>query len=1037
MPTETPPRSSPKPPIGAILSKHQKKIQDRWLHHLSQSASRSAYVIALREIEEGHSLLSSLLGSLVLDEDPNRDIFEHVLRNVRHKAYSIADLFTEIGSLHTAVDEVLAEDHDRDASERFAASRRVRAWFNCVFGKVLSETSEIYEYVTESGGIGFCQMDAKGKVTFANAQTKRLLGDFALEGHCLEDFFDGEEAKFVREAVRGDSSVGRELEFQHNGAQFLVSADIGPLFLDGKKIGSYASLSDITSIIQRQRQIYELSPLAICRIDSCENFIYMNPAFKKLIGVEDYKGLNTADLLATDKVKLTEELGKRQEGLASQYELELIPINGRRVPIPVLVTGIPVMDSQQGVCGSLAIVRDLRVERGRANIHKLIERQQSGSAEKMLEEVAKEIRKLVDFDMFVVSQLSRDQAHTREVFTYLPNRDLKKWSKRWYHLEPDMIEWVVSDDPSTNIVDDFEKFMNQETWRSLLEDDGVKAVLDEGWNSFMRFRVLRKKRLIATVSLFLRGKGKFKQENWDTLDQLPLAEAVNAALYESRRQELQFRYNLISAIVGQQTITQVADLLVRMLGEHYKWQHVSIFLIDRANEQFRVIAEWHKDPNRSKISSDYTQAIDKGVLGFTLSQQSLSHVKSDDVKSDPKLKDIYIETVSGAESELCIPIEFDGKVRWMLDITDTKRAAFSDEEIDNLKAVVQEVASSLDNLVAMYRFTSAFSKTSDAVIITNDQNVIRQVNAAAVSLLGYSSADEAKAAGNSLADHIEDMSHLNAMDFIQSKEVKLKRIGNSDQDTVPALISAFELPYEIPGNVYAAKDLTHFNRIKALENLGRVFYELAIQTETPISLIFSWLRRLERRENLTDETRDLVGKITGQMRKVRITFDRLILHEKGASLEAGDKIKINLETELQRSMDDLPDADRKHIEIIKDKEISELPYIYADPYQISFVFQSILSYLLGMCPTKKKIVVKFAREDKRLYVDLSGFAPVPKQINDDVSIEIARIQTDIRLGEEVIRKFVENHDGYYRLDREGNSLAFHIELPILDARASA
>ncbi|MBI5349675.1 MAG: PAS domain S-box protein, partial [Chloroflexi bacterium] len=99
--------------------------------------------------------------------------------------------------------------------------------------------------------------------------------------------------------------------------------------------------------------------------DNDRHFVYVNPAYSKIIGrtPEDLLGKSPLDFtVQTDHAALDQALARRRQGQTDTYETRLLHADGHE--IPVTITGVPRWHEGK-VAGTIAVVTDL-TERKRA-----------------------------------------------------------------------------------------------------------------------------------------------------------------------------------------------------------------------------------------------------------------------------------------------------------------------------------------------------------------------------------------------------------------------------------------------------------------------------------------------------------------------------------------------------------------------------------------------------------------------------------------------------------------------------------------------
>jgi K+-sensing histidine kinase KdpD len=237
------------------------------------------------------------------------------------------------------------------------------------------------------------------------------------------------------------------------------------------------------------------------------------------------------------------------------------------------------------------------------------------------------------------------------------------------------------------------------------------------------------------------------------------------------------------------------------------------------------------------------------------------------------------------------------------------------------------------------------------------------------------------------------------------------------------------MPAELGGVVFIAKDLSLLKRLDELQHLNKMFQEVAVQTRPSLSLVFSWLRRLK--EKSTDPgAAETMEKVLKQLRKVELTYDRLMLGGQEKRISSSEKMLLDPSEILERIRSELPEVELARIEWMVAPDV---PLLRGDPFQLCFCLESILSYLMRFLPEEEKIHLRVDEEENQVVLRVEGFFPrrpseaEGKETGADF---LSRTRMDMALGENIIRAFVDNHDGrYHDPVQKGKKLAFRIDLP--------
>ncbi len=73
-----------------------------------------------------------------------------------------------------------------------------------------------------------------------------------------------------------------------------------------------------------------------------------------------------------------------------------------------------------------------------------------------------------------------------------------------------------------------------------------------------------------------------------------------------------------------------------------------------------------------------------------------------------------------------------------------------------------------------------------------------------------------------------------------------------DLGVIPVLFSGTELPEDLSCKIFVARDLTTAKRLQKLEELRKLFQDVALQTHAPLALIDTWVRRAASGDPDTD-----------------------------------------------------------------------------------------------------------------------------------------------------------------------------------------
>lgn len=1006
--------------IAELLKAKKGVITTAWFKRLQEKYGD-------KNILKEQDLFSLLTQIMAADPAaPSKNLVQ-IIERIRLHDYSISDFVLECHYLEEVIEEVLSSSKDMDVNSIFQALKGIRQNAAQMVKAVLERTADIYGYAVETSGRGFCHVDSKGMIIYANEAMERLSGEESAVGKRLSAFFEEKESHFVQDALTvspGKQRPGMQaMNFvRPDGKRVFVGVEIAPIILKGQNRGIYATLTDISRHMETQRNVFDRSPLGIIKVDKEQRFIYANPKACEISGTRNLQGRWIKDLLPDERNwrKVKEHLIERfSTGLADEYEVSITRLdNGRQVPVKI--AGIPETDLQGNIIGSIAIIRSIALEKANEIIHQNIAT--SEKSELLFNSLAEEVAKLVPYDLMILTVYSKDMREARVLFSD-PGVDQLKMEKRWWKISSKMAEWIRQKE--IEVTDNFKDVLARPDFRELQEDPHIQPMLEKRLLSIISYRLIREGKVHASLNLFRKETGKFTEENKAAFEALSLGKAIMAILYLEQKQKLQFHHEAMNEMLSVcDNMEKVADVIVRRLVEHYDWENVSIFQVVDERKIELLSQKARNDNPKFLLPVDYIQGIDTGIMGRVVKEKK--EVYEGNIP-ESKFKDIYREGYeSRVISEFCMPIMINDKLSWLLNVEDSHENAFSDGELEELRNFVKEFRVLLDRASLHYFLETTWDAASDAIIVTDGKGEVRQANPAAEKLLGFGKDRMVESAFQKYFARANEYDRV-IEEGDTSQEVTLQA---KDGHEVPVLLSAAELPKTIGGRVFIAKDLSLYQRVKELEYLDKLYYELAIQTKTPLSLAFSWLRQIKDEE--TDSSKiDMVDKIIQQLRKVNLTYDRLALYDKREGIMPFNEVLLDMSEVLERLFYEMPETEKNKVEF---EPKGVLPCLRGDVFQLTFCLKAILSYLMRFASEKRKISIDLKPEPGSVSIKVRGFLPgLPKEKKVDI-IKLGSLPqrlAEMQLGERVIKDFVTKyHKGkYHRVAFGDNITEFQIELP--------
>jgi PAS domain S-box-containing protein len=774
-------------------------------------------------------------------------------------------------------------------------------------------------------------------------------------------------------------------------------------------------------LIALTREQLDGLPWAITKVNRDGRFTYGNRAMCVIVGADSIEGRVLEDFfhdasLATVREHLESRFSR---GAADEYEVEALR-PGDHVRVPVRISALPDTDARGETIGAIAVVRDLLAEAVAGAIHGAVEELRDSRA--ILRAVATECARILPFDMFGVTVYSADGNHARTFFLYFPGGEFRS-SVRWQEMSEYARKLVEM--RQVIIVADFEEWLDRPEWRIYRDDPDTKKFLEMGFRSSISFPVIKADRVVATFGFGrLKDKPPFGKQDEERLARLPIRAAVLTALHYQEVDDLRFALELFRRVAaGPADAGTIAQTIAKEIREHYDWENVSIF---RPDEQEGVLRLVTQDATREefRLRADWSHPIGQGVTGRAYRTARTLNIP--DVAA-PEVKDLYLPGLGKSRSELCLPILVDGRVHWLVNIEDSSRNAFAQEEQETLESILREVSIVLDLVSKTQKFAELVKRSKDAVIQTDRRGWIQETNPATEDLLGYTAAEMK---GTAFSTYFKDARQGHLVEeaaYVPNDEVRLR---HKDGSEATLLLSGTSLPKDIGLKIFICNDLSERKALGTLEILRHMYNEIATQIKTPLSLAFAWLARLQEDVHRRDAA-ELVDKTVKQLNKVDLSYDRLLFYERHKSIDPVEKTVFELPALLDQIKGSFPDSEAARVEV---SSRGDAPLVRADLFQIWFAIESVLAYLLRFVPEGGKVGVSISARDGRAEIAIRGYAP---RVTGGEIKEYAKTRwaihaiTEMALGEGVLRRFIEkNHQGHFRKRQVDEDLMeYVIELP--------
>jgi len=983
---------------------------------VSKDLGEAVATASVDEIESlGHAIRSGDVGALV--------------ERIRSSAYGVTDFLRDVQRL---------KDELADVVEPRAALERWRC-IDAAVARTLGRTSAVHEVVLERSLRGYAEVDSAGVVVYANPALLRL--DDAVVGTRLADCFGAGGREDVENALVHGSSLMR-LEFEAgsggDGTTIPVSAEFGPVVIDGERVAGYAILVDLRIHDRAALQTLDAAPFGAFRLDRHGRISFANrQASVELGGVDTaaLQGRALTDLLRGEGESLSRALADEateRGGISQQvtFKRPQVPVsaNTTRDDIPIILSVFPEFDASQRRVGSYATFRSRALDAARRRIREAC--LQTSDPLETVGTLLREVQSFVPFTAATFGILDQGRTHCRVLAAeprfeamqtgYTPGRPVRA---RWLEIPEALRSWI---DGEETWEADLEAFWDRYPNAAPLRCSALsQELMESGAKSFISMTDLRQETRTAFLSLLSTERGAYGRAEHDRLRELGIEQALDILHKGLRRQRKDRTRELMQklASVKTQSHQKLAQLLCEHVASVFGWEHVSIFKVNRIRSRFELLEQFDRTGGDFTLPQGYTQPFERITDGVARPYGMLGHALKAGLQiladSRGAEGEGYVRKLEHACSALCKPITLDGTVAWILNAESRDTHTFFGPDLGTLDRMIEALQSTLDGLFQSRLVHRALDLAEQGIVITDAEGRVRHASREAEQMLAISLGE---------LRQLKRWSDLLASD--EDREALLSpgpggarsgcfRIGTGEIRRFQVSRKGFG-GEEYDHELWVLTDPSRTTEQVEMSYLTRTVAEVAQLSRLPLTIATHLLKRVVGTGS-DGEISDIAAKAVQLIAKADITYQRLATGMQYRKDHVRHET-VALKPLVRTIVEELPKADRDRVMLTLPDEPTP---VRADGSQLAFMLRSLLFYLLRVASVNAKVTI-IVKEDQRgiwLALGLServegtGVAPAP---DDWVSRaeEVASLAAE--LAPDAVRRIAGEH---------GELLAFVTEPP--------
>lgn len=162
---------------------------------------------------------------------------------------------------------------------------------------------------------------------------------------------------------------------------------------------------------------------------------------------------------------------------------------------------------------------------------------------------------------------------------------------------------------------------------------------------------------------------------------------------ERRSRQFEAITRVTQTISATRNLQKALPQIANVISEQFGFYHVGIFLNDSAN-QYAVLSAANSEGGKLMLARGHQLKIgEQGIVGYTISTNSPR------IALDVGVEAAYFNNLELPEthSEMALPLRNESGVIGALDVQSTERNAFSDEDIEVLSTLANQVSLAIEN----------------------------------------------------------------------------------------------------------------------------------------------------------------------------------------------------------------------------------------------------------------------------------------------------------------------------------------------------
>lgn len=376
-----------------------------------------------------------------------------------------------------------------------------------------------------------------------------------------------------------------------------------------------------------------------------------------------------------------------------------------------------------------------------------------------------------------------------------------------------------------------------------------------------------------------------------------------------------------------------------------------------------------------------------------------------------------IKTAYLVQALIYVPLKFDDKIIGVLGVDNRlHRLPFTDRDLLLISLLADYAAIAIENArlyqateIERTKFEAVLSNMGDAVMILDQQERIRLVNAAMSNALGIS---EEKLLNNLVFEVISQSDFLMLLQLDKEKITRSHEISLNDS-------RIFSAQYTNIPNVGAVITMQDISYLKELNRLKDDFvHTVSHDLRSPLTAVLGYAELLERVGKVNEQQREFIRRINSSVQDITsLINDLLDLGKIEAGFDA-HRESIQLDNILRYTLDNIKILAENKKQTLDIDIATDLPRIRGNPVRVRQMFDNLIGNAIKYTPKEKKIFIKLHCEDNQIIFKVADQGQgIPQEDQPHIfekfyrASNITSSATGTGLGLAIVKTIVESHNG--------------------------